>query len=136
MTRSRTFQVLGFVLTCGFLLGGTTAALAQTPWVAPAAEKPRKNPFANDHKAIARGEEVAKLNCVGCHGAKGKGDGVAAVALNPKPADWTSGTVQADTDGELFWKISTGRGAMPPWKQLSENDRWAVVRYIRTLAGK
>jgi cytochrome c553 len=80
--------------------------------------------------------DVRVPNCVGCHGAKGKGDGVAAVALNPKPADWTSGTVQADTDGELFWKISTGRGAMPPWKQLSENDRWAVVRYIRTLAGK
>ena len=56
--------------------------------------------------------------------------------LTEAPADWTSGTVQADTDGELFWKISTGRGAMPPWKQLSENDRWAVVRSIRTLAGK
>jgi mono/diheme cytochrome c family protein len=64
---------------------------------------------------------------------QGKGDGAAAAALNPKPADWTSGRVQDEADGELFWKISTGRGAMPPWKHLPENDRWAVLRYIRSL---
>jgi mono/diheme cytochrome c family protein len=58
------------------------------------------------------------------------------VALNPKPADWTSKRVQDDTDGELFWKITTGRGAMPPWGQLPESDRWALVQYIRSLGGK
>jgi mono/diheme cytochrome c family protein len=73
---------------------------------------------------------------VSCHGAKGKGDGAAAAALNPKPADWTSKKVQAEPDGEIFWKISTGRGAMPSWKFLPENDRWALVRYIRSLGGK
>ena len=66
-------------------------------------------------------------------GAKGKGDGAAAVALNPKPADWTSKRVQDESDGELFWKISTGRGAMPAWKHLPEKDRWALVQYLRTL---
>ena len=65
--------------------------------------------------------------------AGGRGDGAAAVALTPKPADWTSGRVQDEPDGELFWKISNGRGAMPPWKHLPENDRWAVIRYIRSL---
>ena len=60
-----------------------------------------------------------------CHGAKGKGDGAAAAALNPKPADWTSKQVQDESDGEIFWKISTGRGAMPSWRHLPENDRWA-----------
>jgi len=73
---------------------------------------------------------------VSCHGAKGKGDGPAAVALNPKPADWTSPAVQAESDGEIFWKISTGRGAMPSWSFLPETDRWALVRYIRSLGGK
>jgi mono/diheme cytochrome c family protein len=58
------------------------------------------------------------------------------VALNPKPADWTSNRVQDESDGEIFWKITTGRGPMPPWRHLPENDRWALVRYIRTLAGK
>ena len=106
------------------------------PWVAPASEKAKKNPTPNDKKTVEQGEKVAKINCVSCHGAKGKGDGPAAVALNPKPADWTSKRVQDMSDGEIFWKVTTGRGAMPAWRHLPENDRWAIVRYIRTLAGK
>jgi mono/diheme cytochrome c family protein len=108
-------------------------AVAQGPWVAPASEKAKKNPLPNDKKVVEQGEKVAKLNCASCHGATGKGDGAAAVALNPKPADWTSSRVQDEPDGEIFWKISTGRGAMPPWKHLPEPDRWAVIRYIRSL---
>jgi mono/diheme cytochrome c family protein len=41
--------------------------------------------------------------------------------------------VQAESDAVLFCKISDGRGAMPPWKHLSEKDRWEIVNYIRTL---
>jgi mono/diheme cytochrome c family protein len=109
------------------------AALAQGPWTAPASEKAKKNPLPKDAKAIEQGKKSAQINCVSCHGASGKGDGVAAVALNPKPADWTSKKIQDEADGELFWKISNGRGAMPPWKHLPENERWALVHYIRTL---
>jgi mono/diheme cytochrome c family protein len=111
-------------------------AHAQAKWVAPAADKDKKNPLPADANTIAQGKKVAEVNCVSCHGAKGKGDGPAAVALNPKPADWTSPAVQAESDGEIFWKISTGRGAMPSWRFLPENDRWALVRYIRSLGGK
>jgi len=109
------------------------AALAQGPWVAPASEKAKKNPLPTDKKIIEQGEKLAKINCTSCHGPGGKGDGPAAVALTPKPADWTSSRVQDEADGELFWKISNGRGPMPPWKHLPENDRWAVIRYIRSL---
>ncbi len=131
MSRSlvRRFSVLALV--AGLALA--SAAVAQAPWVAPEAEKAKKNPLPSDKKVIEQGEKVAKTNCASCHGAKGKGDGVAAAALNPKPADWTSKRVQAETDGELFWKISNGRGPMPPWKHLPENDRWAVIRYIHSL---
>jgi mono/diheme cytochrome c family protein len=112
---------------------GTGVAAAQTPWVAPNAEKAKKSPLANDKKFVDQGAKLAQVNCATCHGAKGKGDGAAAAALTPKPADWTSSRVQDETDGELFWKISNGRGAMPPWKHLPENDRWALIRYIRSL---
>ena len=91
---------------------------------------PSDTPSAN---VVAQGKKLAQVNCVSCHGASGKGDGAAAAALNPKPADWTSAKIQSETDGELFWKITTGRGAMPPWRHLPEADRWALVQYIRTL---
>ena len=131
MSLSRIYRPIVMALLTALVLAGT--AVAQGPWVAPAADKAKKNPLANDKKAVEQGEKVAKINCASCHGASGKGDGAAAVALNPKPADWTSSRVQDEADGELFWKISNGRGAMPPWKHLSENDRWSVIRYIRTL---
>ncbi len=81
----------------------------------------------------ANGKKLAETNCVSCHGASGKGDGPAAAALTPKPADWTSAKVQGESDGELFWKISNGRGPMPPWKHLSEKDRWDLVSYVKSL---
>jgi mono/diheme cytochrome c family protein len=123
---------LGAVTGVGFV----ASVQAQSPWVAPAAEKAKKNPLPADAKTVEQGKKVADINCVSCHGSKGKGDGVAAAALNPKPADWTSKAVQGEPDGEIFWKISTGRGAMPAWKHLPENERWALVRYIRSLGGK
>lgn len=131
MWRSLVSRIMPLSVALVFVLAG--AAPAQGPWVAPAGEKAKKNPLPADQKVREQGEKLARVNCVSCHGAKGKGDGVAAAALNPKPADWTSKKVQEETDGEIFWKISNGRGAMPPWKHLSENDRWALIRYIRSL---
>ena len=108
--------------------------LAQTPWVAPDAEKAKKNPLPADKKIIEQGEKIAKVNCVTCHGAKGKGDGAAAVGAQSEAGGLDlERACRDETDGELFWKISNGRGAMPPWKHLPENDRWAVIRYIRSL---
>lgn len=117
-------------------LGPSAPVLAQGAWEAPAAEHAKKNPLPANAATVAQGKKVAEVNCVSCHGAKGKGDGPAAVALNPKPADWTSKRVQAMSDGEILWKLSTGRGAMPSWIFLPEKDRWAMVRYIRSLGGK
>lgn len=142
MSDSAGVRVAGLVLVVAVLLlsggGGPRDAGAQGAgaWVAPESEKAKKNPLPSDKKASEQGEKVAKINCVSCHGNKGKGDGPAAVALNPKPADWTSKRVQDMPDGEIFWKVTNGRGPMPSWRHLPENDRWALVRYIRTLAGK
>ena len=109
---------------------GVAAVSAQGEWKAPADAKAMKNPV----KGVGNAKKTIETNCVTCHGASGKGDGVAAAALPPpKPADWTSARVQAESDGELFWKISNGRGAMPPWKHLPEKDRWEIINYLRTL---
>ena len=121
------------VLGVALLLVSGPAAIAQGPWVAPDAEKARKNPAPPGKAAVEAGKKVAQVNCVPCHGAGGKGDGAAAVALNPKPADWTSKRVQDESDGELFWKISNGRGPMPSWRHLPEKERWVLIHYIRSL---
>jgi mono/diheme cytochrome c family protein len=112
-----------------FAFAGVAAVWAQGEWKAPAEAKAMKNP----EKGTDLGKKAVETNCVSCHGPKGKGDGPAAAALNPKPADWTSAKIKAESDGELFWKISNGRGAMPGWKHLPDMDRWHIVNYIRTL---
>jgi mono/diheme cytochrome c family protein len=129
--RSLVRNVVVVATGLGLALGGT--AWAQTPWTAPESEKGKKSPVAAGPKAVEQGKKVAAVNCVSCHGKGGKGDGAAAVALNPKPADWTAKKIQDESDGELFWKITNGRGAMPSWRHLPENDRWALVQFIRTL---
>jgi mono/diheme cytochrome c family protein len=112
---------------------GAAVVSAQGPWVAPPEAKATKNPV----KGVGNAKKTVETNCVSCHGPGGKGDGPAAAALPPpKPANWTAEAVQKETDGELFWKISNGRGAMPPWKHLPEKDRWELVNYLRTLKGK
>ena len=102
-------------------------------WLAPASAKNIKNPYSGK-SSISKGKSIYKTRCTVCHGEKGKGDGPAGKALKPPAADHSSPLVQDQTDGELFWKISEGRGPMVSWKLiLSEEDRWNVVNYLRTL---
>jgi len=128
--RSLTVAAVSLTLVAGAAM---TAAWAQGEWKAPADAKAVKNPV----KGAGSAKKNIETNCVTCHGPNGKGDGPAAAALPPpKPADWTSAKLASESDGELFWKISNGRGAMPPWKHLPDKDRWEIVNYIRTLQKK
>jgi mono/diheme cytochrome c family protein len=128
---ARVKAVVVAAASMAFVVGVTAGHVsAQGEWRAPADAKAVKNPV----KGVGSAKKAIETNCVPCHGASGKGDGPAAAALPPpKPADWTSAKVQAESDGELFWKISNGRGAMPPWKHLPDKERWEIVNYIRTL---
>jgi len=116
------------------LLSFTT--INQDPWKAPESAKSIKNPVSvKKRKASAKkGAAIFKQFCVACHGAKGMGDGPGSKALTPKPANLTSLRVQNQKDGEIFWKISNGRGPMIKWDPIiKESDRWNLVNYIRTL---
>lgn len=109
---------------------------AQGKWECPAAEKAKPAP-ASTPQSVAAGKKLsADKACNACHGDGGKGDGPGATALNPKPADWTSRAVQEQTEGCVLWKITTGRGAMPPWSSIVEAERWQLVHYIKSLKKK
>jgi mono/diheme cytochrome c family protein len=112
-----------------------SATFIQTShWVAPKDADNLKNPVAGNAAAAAAGKQLYMQYCMVCHGEKGRGDGVAAPGLNPKPADHTSAAVQAQTDGAIFWKMTNGRAPMAAYQNtLTETQRWDLVNYIRTL---
>jgi len=105
-------------------------------WVAPESAKEIKNPVPEDDRSSSAkdGKKLFETRCVVCHGKKGEGDGPGGKALDPKPANLTSELVQSQEDGEIFWKITNGRGPMIKWEGIiKEEERWDLVNYIRTL---
>ena len=109
----------------------------QDRWVAPAAADNLKNPYPAEPLTLKQGEELYNVYCWSCHGETGYGDGAAGGALGVKPANFHSEPVKKQTDGALFWKLSEGRGNMPPFKEsLSEEQRWQLVAYLRKLGNQ
>ena len=97
------------------------------------------NPIAPDAASLARGKVIYEANCAACHGASGLGDGPAAESLDPPPAP-IAHTSQMLSEAYLFYRVSEGgnfapfNSAMPAWKEkLREDERWAVINYIRSL---
>ena len=116
-----------------FMVPTPARAQASGPWVAPERASHRENPLPPTADAVKRGHNLFHRDCEPCHGTAGHGDGMLAASLLPRPADLASKQVQSQSDGALFWKMTEGRGVMPKAK-LDENEKWAVIDYIRTLA--
>ncbi len=98
-------------------------------WLVPADKQNVKNPSEFNLENVKKGKEIYIRECKSCHGDAGKHNGLALV---PPPPDVTSKIMQDNTDGELFYKMSTGKGVMPKFDViLSESDRWFLVNYIK-----
>jgi mono/diheme cytochrome c family protein len=126
------------VLGIGIFAFGRVAAQEAPPpppWVAPDDAKKVKNPIPPTQETLAAAQQLFTDNCVLCHGEKGMGDGPGAKTIKVKPANFTDPKLQAsETDGALFWKMTTGRGPMPSWKEdLTDQERWQLVGFIRKL---
>jgi mono/diheme cytochrome c family protein len=112
-----------------------TLSAEQSKWSAPAAEAQKKNPVAAAESSLAGGRKIYSKTCAMCHGKTGDGDGPAVIELNIHPAKLSDPQLATQSDGALFWKITTGKKPMPAYgKRLSETDRWNLVNYVRTLS--
>ena len=106
----------------------------KTGWIAPEEAKKMKNPVKAKNASIQKGKEIYGKKCALCHGINGDGKGPNSAGLNPKPTNFKESHGEKMTDGEHFWKITTGRGAMPSFeKDLTVEDRWHVIDYVNTL---
>lgn len=106
----------------------------------PASFVGRKSPYAPDDKAaIAAGKQTFDNVCSACHGITGRGDGAAAAALNPKPANFNDLAFMNGMPVDChFYRISEGGGSgnpMPPWRALGEDAIWKALIYERSLSG-
>jgi cytochrome c553 len=104
------------------------------PWLAPATAKELTSPVPASEKMLRFAKATYEIYCDGCHGPAGDGKGTIALKFSVPAINIGAPSVQAQTDGELFWKISNGKGAMPAWKSLlSDEDRWRLVAFVRTF---
>ena len=95
-----------------------------------------RNPISRSVDSIARGRQLFQKNCAVCHGAQGRGDGVAAVALPQRPDDLGKlAPPPIFPDGVVAYRITNGVKLMPAFKAtLSENEIWDLLNFIRSLA--
>ena len=95
------------------------------------------NPIAPSSASREQGMALYQLHCLTCHGPTGLGDGPAGLLLNPRPADLQQHMIPGvHTDAQIFDWITDGypASAMPPYRDtLTEEQRWHVLNYIRTL---
>lgn len=104
-------------------------------WTAPESASSLKSPFTITADVELKGQQLYMLYCWQCHGESGFGDGAAGSSLDQKPASFHDRRVRKQPDGALFWKMSTGKGIMPAFKDvLSGEERWSLVAYIRKLS--
>jgi mono/diheme cytochrome c family protein len=103
-------------------------------WKIPAESAKIKSPIIADASAINAGKSLWRTNCTSCHGAKGLGDGPKAEKIDTSCGDFSSKEFQGLSDGELYYKTTTGKKPMPSYKEkLSNTDRWQLVAFMRTL---
>jgi len=86
---------------------------------------------------LARGAEIYRKSCAGCHGDRGLGDGRAGVGLDPAPTNLADADALRDASPLDFYRritIGVAGTAMPAFEaSLPANDRWAVAAYASLL---
>ena len=105
------------------------------PWDIPESYKTKVNPNAGDESLVSVGKMIYMKHCRSCHGNTGMGDGPKARNLETFPGKFNDPKFQEEADGVIYYQSIIGRGDMPNYESKipDDEDRWAIVMYLRTL---
>ncbi|MGB1248815.1 MAG: c-type cytochrome, partial [Chitinophagales bacterium] len=100
------------------------------------------NPLMKTPEVLKDGKEIYNIYCAVCHGESGQGDGTLLVRPDGTDGPYTAlpptyeSRLPTLTDGDIFYSISYGKNAMGGYyAQVSPEDRWKLVHYIKDMAG-
>jgi mono/diheme cytochrome c family protein len=117
---------------------------AGTPDAPPEPNWVKEFPVEINAERMAVGKKRYEIYCGACHGLAGDGDGLVTqrateLSLQGKSA-WIAPRSMHDPKvleqpvGRIFNTITHGRGGMGPYaSQITAEDRWAIVMYIKAL---
>lgn len=92
------------------------------------------NPVPADERSLEIGKASYDIFCAVCHGPEGRGGGSVE---GPIPRGLlpllTTQRAQELSDGYLFGMITVGRGLMPNYRRIPQQERWHIVNYVRHL---
>lgn len=99
------------------------------------------NPLPASPQVLELGKQKYEAQCAPCHGLTGQGDGKVGQIWLPPPPALNNARFKAMSDGQMYIRIVRGGAAggaiMPSYaKKLTEEERWAVVHYVRTEIAK
>jgi mono/diheme cytochrome c family protein len=115
------------LITIQFLL----PELAGQEWIVPDDKKGKLSTFPFDDVTRKAGEKLYSVNCMSCHGTPGKAN---YLNLVPPPGDPATEKIQRNKDGEIFYKLTMGRGQMPSFRSvLSSNEMWNIISFLRSF---
>src|ERR1700760_2546974 len=89
-----------------------------------------------DRSDLDNAQNVFGSECATCHGNDGRTPTDLGRGLYPRAPDLGSEEVQRWSDAEMFWIIRNGirLTGMPAFgKQLTDQETWSLVQYLRTL---
>ena len=96
------------------------------------------NPIPVTPESLQIGADLYEINCRVCHGKGGEGDGLVGLKFATKaPVNLNEAYTQDQTDGEIFFTLTRGRGLMPLYRDaLNADERWHVINYLKTELGE
>ena len=91
------------------------------------------NSLIPNEENLSIGKEKYDIYCSPCHGYLGAGDSRLRGQF-PNPPSIHSEKLRTWSDGRIYHVITEGQNVMPSYRsQLTRQERWAVVNYLRVL---